>query len=232
MADPRIPSLNPRSGDQGPSAGRSKEFSHHQPGPGDQRREPGWSLAQARRKTPLALLFTKLGEPVRDLTETDFADAASALGVEVEAIQAVAQVETAGDAFEQRGRPRILFERHHFHRHTQGKYDASNPDVSNAQRGGYGQFSIQYDKLEEAYELDEDAALMSASWRRFQIMGSNFRAAGFTTVKQFVAALTQSEGAHLRSFVSSSRRIRECTRRCARWIGQALPSDTTGRRTT
>jgi hypothetical protein len=33
-------------------------------------------------------------------------------------------------------------------------------------------------------------------------MGSNHRAAGFATVKQFVTALARSEGAHLQAFVN------------------------------
>jgi hypothetical protein len=199
---PKTPSGSGESGRWPNNLVRSNEFRHHMPGPGSQRREPGWSLAQARLKTPLSLLFAKVGQPALDLTDADYDDAAAELGVEVEAIKAVAQVETAGDAFEARGRPRILFERHHFHRHTSGQFDASNPIISNSQRGGYGQFSEQYEKLEEAYALDQEAALKSASWGRFQIMGSNHRAAGFATVTQFVTALTQSESAHLRAFVS------------------------------
>lgn len=144
----------------------------------------------------------KLGEATRGITDADYQAAATSLGVEVEVILAVSQVETMGDAFEERGRPRILFERHFFHRFTDGEYDDEYPVISNAKGGEYGRFSVQYDKLEQAYGLDPEAALKSASWGRFQIMGANHRAAGFATVTQFVIALTQSEAAHLTAFVS------------------------------
>ena len=67
------------------------------------------------------------------------------------AIQAVAEVATSGEAFDESGRPRILFERHYFHRRTGGRHAATHPRISNARAGGYGQFSAQYGKLEEAY---------------------------------------------------------------------------------
>jgi hypothetical protein len=69
---------------------------------------------------------------------------------------------------------------------------------------------VQYTKLKEAYDLDATAALKSASWGKFQIMGENFKAAGYETVAEFVFALSQSESAHLRaftSFVSNNKRM-------------------------
>ena len=100
------------------------------------------------------------------------------------------------------GRPRILFERHYFHRLTSGRYDKKHGRISARLSGGYGKFSVQYAKLEEAYGLAPDAALRSASWGRFQIMGNNHRAAGFATVDAFVEAMMQSEVAQLNAFVS------------------------------
>lgn len=150
----------------------------------------------------VSFLFRMCLNPTRGISAQDYADAAALLGVEVAAIQSVADVETAGAAFDDYGRPRILFERHYFHRLTQGRYDKRHPDISNALAGGYGKFSAQYGKLERAYMLDAAAALESASWGRFQIMGSNFRSAGFVSVQEFVLALTRTEAAHLRAFAS------------------------------
>jgi hypothetical protein len=50
--------------------------------------------------------------------------------------------------------------------------------------------------------LDEDAALRSASWGKFQIMGDNFKACGFTNVASFVDAMLEGERRHLAAFVS------------------------------
>lgn len=150
----------------------------------------------------LIFLFQPQSNPDRGLSENDYNLAASQLKVESAVIKAIAEVETAGEAFDKLGRPRILFERHYFHRLTGGKYDIAYPDISNKIAGGYGKFSEQYGKLEKAYKLDSNAALSSVSWGRFQIMGSNYRAAGFNSVEAFVFAMTKAELEHLKAFVS------------------------------
>ncbi len=150
----------------------------------------------------LGFLFNQCLNPTRGLSAADYSAAAKALGVDEASIMTVAEVETSGAAFDDMGRPRILFERHYFHKATGAKFAAKHPTISAKAAGGYGKFSAQYGKLQEAYELDKDAALGSASWGRFQIMGSNYRAAGFRSVRAFVKAMTQSEADHLRAFVS------------------------------
>lgn len=150
----------------------------------------------------LGFLFNQCLNPTRGLTADDYSTAASTLGVDVASIMTVAEVETSGAAFDEMGRPRILFERHYFHKATGGKFAAKHPTISAKSAGGYGKFSAQYGKLQEAYELDQDAALGSASWGRFQIMGSNYKAAGFKSVRAFAKAMTQSEADHLQAFVS------------------------------
>jgi len=141
--------------------------------------------------------------PVSLLTDADFAAAAAALSCEVAAIKAVSTVETGPQgAFDPQGRPTILFERHLFSRATKGIYDASNPDISNPVAGGYGLFSAQYGKMARAAALNMDAALGSASWGMFQILGQNFAAAGFKDVESYVVAMRSGVGAHLTGFVS------------------------------
>jgi hypothetical protein len=49
--------------------------------------------------------------------------------------------------------------------------------------------------------LDETAALMSASWGKFQIMGFNHSMVGFDTVQAFVASMEQGEPEQLQAFV-------------------------------
>ncbi len=149
----------------------------------------------------IGLLFDGHFDPERGITDHDYLQAAAALGVEVAAIRAVAEVETAGNAFDGQGRPTILYERHYFHRLTQGRFDATHPAISHPSAGGYGKFSAQYPKLAEAWQLAPDAALRSASWGRFQIMGNNFLAAGFTSAAAMVLAHTRAEAEHLQAFV-------------------------------
>ena len=59
----------------------------------------------------------------------------------------------------------------------------------------------EWDRINEAIALDRGAALQSASWGLFQIMGANYKACGFTSVDDFVAAMEKSEGDQLKAFV-------------------------------
>lgn len=141
------------------------------------------------------------------ITDADYAQAATELGCEVAAIKAVAITESgaSGSYFTFEGWdavPAILYERHYFHRLTGGKYDQSHPDLSNSDAGGYGGYSAQYAKLVKAYELDQESALKSVSWGRFQIMGSNHTSAGSPDVGTFVRSISIAEKNHLSAFVS------------------------------
>ncbi|WP_192805102.1 type VI secretion system tip protein TssI/VgrG [Noviherbaspirillum aerium] len=136
------------------------------------------------------------------ISEQDYVNAAKKLNVEVASIRAIAEVESKGRPFLEDGKPVILFERHRFHANTRGIFDKVAPHISNANRGGYGKAGIhQYDRLNEAVKLDRAAALKSASWGQFQIMGENYKQAGFSNVEDFVNASSEGADRQLESFV-------------------------------
>jgi hypothetical protein len=136
------------------------------------------------------------------LTEHDYQEAAQKLGCEVAAVKAVAEVESGPHgAFLASGDPVILFERHKFSKFTGGKYDQSNPDISNRKPGGYGPVSQQHARYQEAAALDADAAIMSCSWGRFQVMGFHWQDLGYPSLQDFVDAMYLSEANHLDAFV-------------------------------
>ena len=139
--------------------------------------------------------------PATPISDAAVEKAAAALDCDEAAIRAVVCVESRG-GFDRRGRPKILFERHYFRRLTAGRFDAVAPDLSHRRWGGYGASSAQYDRLERAIALDRDAALRSASWGAFQIMGDNCEACGFDGVEAFVSAMIAGEDAHLAAFVA------------------------------
>lgn len=141
------------------------------------------------------------------LTDKDYKDAARALDAEVAAVEAVAEVESAGSGFLQSGEPKILFERHVFSKRTGRLFDESHPNVSNPTPGGYGTVASQHKRLQEAVTLNREAALMSASWGKFQIMGFNYALAGFNTLQEFVNAMYRSEREHLMAFVNYIRNV-------------------------
>src|SRR3989442_13575351 len=111
---------------------------------------------------------------------------------------AVVRVETRGCGFLADRRPKLLFERHIFHRETGGRFDAQAPDLSQPSAGGYGAGGAnQYVRLARAIALDRRAALRSGSWGMGQVMGFNAEPVGFTDVEQMVSAMCDAEDAQL-----------------------------------
>jgi hypothetical protein len=136
-------------------------------------------------------------------SDTDYTAAARRLSCEVAAIKAVSQVETGiRGCWEADGRPVILYERHYFKRFTNGEFDASHDDLSHLPPNIYGPYSHQHRKLRRAAALNEEAALKSASWGGYQIMGANYASAGFASVAAFVSAQMESERRQLDAFVA------------------------------
>jgi len=145
------------------------------------------------------ITFTGAGAP---LSQTGFAGALTIVAIPPPALWAVLSVETSGCGYLIDRRPKILFERHVFHRLTNGQYDADDPDVSAPTQGGYGLGGAnQYVRLQSAMQLDAEAALQSASWGLGQIMGENYAAAGFASVDAMVQAFVASEDAQLGGMV-------------------------------
>ena len=132
------------------------------------------------------------------LTTAGFAAALAEIGAAEPSLWAVLSTETSGCGFQANRKPKVLFERHWFHHFTGGRYDAHDPDISAPTQGGYGApGENQYLRLRAAMQLDEEAALQSASWGLGQIMGFNFKAAGFSDVRTMVASFVESEDAQL-----------------------------------
>lgn len=137
------------------------------------------------------------------LTRQDFIDDAAKIGCEVEAVMAVAAVESKGGGFDPEGFPKTLFEGHWFHKLTKGKFTATHPTLSYPKwtRVHYGRtWQEEKARLQAACALDRSAALMSASWGMFQIMGFNHTICGYKTVQSFVNDMCKSEDAQLGVF--------------------------------
>jgi hypothetical protein len=138
------------------------------------------------------------------LTELDYQIAAHELSTGVAEIRTVAHVESKGAGFLPDGQHvTILLERHIFSRETKGRFDKAHPDISNPIPGGYGAAGLnQWKRFNKAFALDPQAAMKSASWGKWQIMGFNHKACGFETVGEFVDAMKSGEPAQLAAFVS------------------------------
>lgn len=153
---------------------------------------------------------------MRQLTETDFIEAAKKIGCDVAAIKAVDRVESFGSGFLKDGRMKILFEGHIFWRMLErkgidiNKHLEGNDDIlyrkwtKEHYIGGYG----EHVRLARAAEIDQEAALMSASWGRYQIMGMNYRLCGFSDVFEMYYVLGMGEKQHLDAFVNFVKKTR------------------------
>lgn len=139
------------------------------------------------------------------ISEEAYQAAANKIGCEVAAIKAVAAVEAPRGAFTN-NYPSLLFERHIFRRETGGKFDKVAPDLSNSvpsyKDRSYGTYAEQRGKLDRAANLDRSAAIRSTSWGMFQIMGFNYKSAGFNSEIEFMKAMEVSADKHLEAFVN------------------------------
>ncbi|HMF96370.1 MAG TPA: N-acetylmuramidase domain-containing protein [Vicinamibacterales bacterium] len=130
------------------------------------------------------------------LTSNGMATVATNLSVGVQELWTVLNVETSGCGFLPDRRPEILYERHIFHRLTGARFD--DGDLSDPTAGGYGAGGAhQYDRLAAAMKLDRGAALQSASWGLGQVLGENFKVAGFPSVDEMIQAMSDSEDTQL-----------------------------------
>lgn len=133
------------------------------------------------------------------LTRTGFRAVVDHLGLAVPELLATLAVESRGCGFLRDRRPKILFERHWFHKFTRGRFSAQYPDISNPVAGGYAGEALEYGRLEKAIKLDRVAALKSTSWGAGQVMGFNHALGGHADVESFVAAMQESEDAQLQA---------------------------------
>lgn len=142
------------------------------------------------------------------ITEEQFKKVAEDLDVEVAAIKAVTEVESRGSGFLPTGEPVILFEPHIFWRELEklginpSKYTKEYSDVLYQKWGTkpYGRTSEQHARLQKAAKINREAALKSASWGMFQIMGFNHDLCSYATIQDFINAMYESEYEHLIAF--------------------------------
>lgn len=149
----------------------------------------------------------------RKLTTADFIAQGDLLKCHPGWVEALALKETNGDAFLADGRTKILVERHQFYKRiaivrkagqTQAIVNAlrdraykERPDICNPTRGGYKGGAAEYDRLAAAQAYSDTAALESASWGQFQVMGFNAVPIGYSSVQEFARLMQQGVDQHL-----------------------------------
>ena len=144
------------------------------------------------------------------LSQADINKVAKDLEVEPAAVNAVREVEAGGTGF-QGERPKILFEGHVFYRqlkkhgidpakHLAGNEDILYPKWNESTRKYYK--ADQYARLKKARKIHAAAAMESASWGLFQVMGYHWQALGYKSARKFVKKMRKNEGEHLKAFAA------------------------------
>lgn len=125
-------------------------------------------------------------------------------------ILAIQSVESGNNGYLPDGRPKILFEGHVFWRMLKaaGKnpadYVKGNEDIlfEKQDRSKYTRGAAEYARLEKAEKIDRVAALKSASWGEFQIMGFNHKTVGYPDVDSFVESIKQPGAGQIRAVLA------------------------------
>lgn len=126
------------------------------------------------------------------ITDAEISTLATRLGCSPKQLRAVAKVESGGSAYDRRGSPKILFERHLFHRYTGGRFGLS--PFNQPQSGGYNEDS--WDKLTRAACLDVGSAFAAASWGKFQVLGIHWDVLGYPSALELAYSTVIGEAAH------------------------------------
>lgn len=183
------------------------------PGPVGPQATPPPLAPTLQKESPAATAAT----PVVKLTDTDFRMAAATLGpgVSVAIIRAFAEVESGGKSgFGPAGKPIIAYEGHTFRKLTNHAHDEQYPLLSYKYVTKAGpewklnnkDQETAWKTLAQAMALDRSAALQSCSWGMFQVMGFNFRDCGYSSIDDFVAAMSAGERGQLDAFVGYCRK--------------------------
>lgn len=161
------------------------------------------------------------------LNDADYVMAANRLGVTVAHVRAVTEVESRGSGFLDSGDPVILFERHKFWKYSavpragetaatalarRAAFALTDPDICGPKALSNKKGTPEVDKylggerewgrMRRAMAFHPTAALMSASYGLFQVMGFNaVPVCKYASVQAYYRAMQASEGDQLDAFV-------------------------------
>lgn len=126
------------------------------------------------------------------------------IGVGEDHLRAFVEVEAAGRGFDNQGRPKMLFEPHVFYRNLKGAERDLAVDAGLAYKS-WGQKPYpkdSYPRLAKAMEINQTAALMSASVGLSQILGENYEMIGYESPQEMWEAFMDDEEAHVEGMVN------------------------------
>lgn len=137
------------------------------------------------------------------LETTDIPRVAHEIGVGEDLIHALVEVEASGRGFDDKKRLKALYEPHVAYRCSSGAARKALVDAGLAYKdwkpGAYPKDS--YPRILAAMAIDTDAALKATSWGLAQILGENFKDAGYGSVRAMIADFIDDEDNHLEAMI-------------------------------
>lgn len=125
------------------------------------------------------------------IKDTDIDLVAKENGLTFKIVKTIILIESSGSGFDPKtGLIKIQFEPHIFKKYT-GIIINNKVDVQGE----------EWKAFNEAYKLNSNATLLSTSFGLGQIMGFNFKAAGFKTVEEMYNSFKESEINQLRGMI-------------------------------
>ena len=121
----------------------------------------------------------------KSLSDLDYQIAAMQLGCSASAIKAVSMIESNGDGFTSTGMVKTRLESQFLDR-----YQIAS-----------GKTPKSFLTFASAYAYDKNSAILSTSFGEFQIMGFNYKIAGYSTPQAYYNAVKDSAVSQLNSFV-------------------------------
>lgn len=161
------------------------------------------------------IVGNKTWDSLFSISEDDYRYFANKLNIEVAVIKAVKEVESNNKGMLDETHPTILFEGHIFWR----ELESNNIDPQKYVKGNeiilypkwvkhYYKGSIaEYERLEQAKKINEEAAYASTSYGLFQIMGLNYKHCGVSSAKELYNKMCLGEFVQLKLFVNFIQRI-------------------------
>ena len=137
------------------------------------------------------------------ISDIDIPRIGAGIGVGEDELHAFMDVEAAGSGFDNRGRPKMLFEPHKFYANLSGEQRAAavKQGLAYPKWGEKPYPTDSYPRLIKAMAINEVAALKSCSWGLTQILGTYFKDIGFGSVQDMVQAFMDHEASHLEATV-------------------------------
>lgn len=138
------------------------------------------------------------------LDNFDFPRIGHRIGIGEDIIHAFMDTETAGKSTDSKGRMKALYEPHKAYQYSSGKTrDALvKANLAYLKWGTRPYPRDSYPRIEKAYAIAGDVALLASSWGFPQILGKNYALAGYDSVEAMILDFQRDEDNQLEAMIN------------------------------